>query len=171
VTKSTSKLFGGDEIKKPPSSPLPWIITLVVVGGLVFLMAQTSWIGQLITKGPTKEDPLAKMTFQEARTLIDSKLNEGFTAAGVKGTVKWQREEKEVDKLTPGPIDVNVDAALESPDQHKAIVEPIKDYMPKAEIGQLVFNDTKNPKTKRNWTYRVSTEAAPADGAAPAPAQ
>jgi hypothetical protein len=168
VTKGAAR-FAGEEIKKPPTNPMPFIITLVVIGGLIAVMAQTSWIGQLLTKGPPKVDPLAKMTFQEARGLINSKLTEGFTAAGCKGTVKWQREEKDVDMNSPGPIDVSVDAELASPDQHKTIVDPIKDYMPPAQINQLVFNDTKDPKTKRNWTYRVSAAAAPAaDGAAPA---
>jgi hypothetical protein len=175
VTKSTSRLLAGDDIKKPATNPTPIIITLVAIGILFFVMGQTSWIGQLLTKGPTKADPLAKMTFQEARTTIDTTLNQGFTTAGVKGTVKWQREAKDVDKLSPGPVEVTVDAALNDPEQHKAIVDPIKDYMDKAQITSLVFNDTKNPKTQRNWTYRVSTPAPGAEGAdagaAAAPAQ
>jgi hypothetical protein len=170
MTKSTSRLLAGEDIKKPATNPMPIVITLVVIVGLVFVIGQSSWVGQLMTKGPTKADPMAKVTFQEARTLIDTKLNEGFTAAAVKGTVKWQRDSKDVDKLSPGPVEVTVDAELTSPDQHKAIVEPVKDYMDKAQITSLVFNDTKDPKTKRNWTYRVSTESAPADGASPAPA-
>ena len=96
----------------------------------------------------------------------------------MKGTVKWQRDTKDVDKLSAGPVEVAVDAALNDPEQHKAIVDPIKDYMDKAQITSLVFNDTKNPKTHRNWTYKVSTPAPGADGAdpaaggaAPAPAQ
>jgi hypothetical protein len=177
LSKGASRLFG-DEIKKPPTNPMPIIITLVVIAALFFVMGQTSWLGQLLTKGPTKADPLAKMTFQEARTLIDTKLTEGFTAAAVKGTVKWQRDSKDVDKLSPGPVEVAVDAELASPDQHKAIVDPIKDYMDKAQITSLVFNDTKDPKVHRNWTYKVSTPApgeggadAAAGGAAPATGQ
>jgi hypothetical protein len=171
VSKGSSRLFG-DEIKKPPTNPTPIIITVVAIGILIFVMAQTSWLGQLLTKGPTKADPLAKMTFQEARTLIDTKLTEGFTAAGVKGTVKWQRDSADVDKLSPGPVQVAVDAELASPEQHKTIVDPIKDYMDKAQITSLVFNDTKDPKVHRNWTYSVSTPPAPGDAgsAAPAPA-
>jgi hypothetical protein len=165
VTKTQSKLFGSD-LKKPSTNYTPFIIIFVVMIGLVAVMAQTSWIGQLITRGPVKEDPLAKMTFQEARTLIDTKLNEGITAAGCKGTLKWQRDDKEVDKLSAGPINLTVDADLPTPEQHKAIVDPVKDYMDKAQITSLVFNDTKDPKTHRNWTYTVAP--APADGAAPA---
>jgi hypothetical protein len=167
VTRTQSKLFGGDEIKKPATNMVPFVIVLIVALAGVGFMAQTGWVGQLMTRGPVKEDPLAKLTFQEARGLLESKLNEGFTAAGVTGTLKWQQNDKDVDKLSPGPINLTVDAPLASPDQHKAIVDPAKEYMEKAQIGSLVFNDTKDPKTHRNWTYTVAP-AAPAGDAAPA---
>ncbi|MBS1990744.1 MAG: hypothetical protein JSS83_09525 [Cyanobacteria bacterium SZAS LIN-3] len=174
VTRGYSKLLG-DEMKRPKTNPMPFVlVTIVLVAGLVF-MGQQSWVGQLLTRGPVKEDPIAKMTFQEARTLIDTKLNEGFTTAGVAGTVKWQRAGADVDKLSPGSIEVTVDAPLNDPEQHKGIVDPIKDYMAKAEITSLVFNNTKDPKKHQNWTYNVSVApaatgdaAAPDGGAAPA---
>jgi len=170
VTKGYSRMFG-DDMKKPATNPMPFVIAFVVVIGLFAVIAQSSWVGQLLTKGPTKQDPLAKMTYQEARTLIDTKLNEGFTTAAAKGTVKWQQDGKDVDKLAAGPVQVTVDAALNDPEQHKAIVDPIKDYMDKAQITSLIFNDTKDPKTHRNWTYSVSAApAAGADDASGAPA-
>jgi len=171
VTKGYSRLLG-DEMKKPKTNPWPFIVTVVIlVGGLAF-MAQQSWVGQLMHRGPVVEDPIAKMTYQEARALIETKLNEGFTTAGVQGTMKWQRAGADVDKLSAGPIEMTVDAPLNDPEQHKGIVDPIKDYMAKAEITSLVFNNTKDPKKHQNWTYNVSivAPAAGADGAAPAPA-
>lgn len=170
VTRGYSKLLG-DEMKRPATNYTPFIVAALVFVGGFFYLAQAGWVGQLMRRGEVKEDPIAKLTYQEARTLIDTKLNEGFTTAGVAGTIKWQRASADVDKLSAGPVEVTVDAPLNDPAQHTGIVDPIKDYMGKAEITSLVFNNTKDPKKHQNWTYNVSTApAAGADGADPSAA-
>lgn len=150
--RSYSKMLG-EESRKPPINLLPIVgaIMAVIVGLIV--MAQGSWVGQLMNKKPQPEDPMAKVTYLDARQIIEGKITEGVTGIGGTATFKWLRGGAEVDKNSEGPVEVNCEVALQDKEQRHQIVDPVKDYFEKAQITTFTMND---PKLKATWTYTVS---------------
>lgn len=159
-TMGTSKLFGGDEVKKPPVNPMPFVVAVLLVLAVAAYLLKDSWIAQLMNRPPQQEDPMAKLTFLEARNVVESKITEGVTALGGKTTFKWQRNGADVDKASEGPVEVAVEVELKEAEQRKAIVDPVKDYFEKAQIKTLTMTDAKLHAT---WTYQVSAPAPAAD--------
>jgi hypothetical protein len=162
--------FGSAPVQKAPGvNMMPFIIlfVLLLIGG--FAAAQMTWIGQVM-KGPPPEDPMAKVTYMEARNIIETKLNEGLAAVGATGTFEWKNGEQPGDKNAPNPVSLTVKTKLTDAQQHKAIVEPVKEYMEKANIPTLTMIDEKAHAT---WTYTMTPAAAPAsaEGGEPPPAE
>lgn len=156
--------------KEPGVNMMPVIVlgVLLLVG--LFAAAQVTWIGQLMRQGPRQEDPMEKITQQDARNIIETKITEGLTAVGAKGKFEWKKGEEPADKNSPDPVNLNIDTSLQDPNMHKSIIDPIKDYMDKAKVPTLTMTDEKSHAT---WTYTV-TPPAPAqspdgaDGSQPA---
>lgn len=166
--RSSSKMFGGQTQQAPGVNPMPFIVAFVLVAIGLVGATQVSWVGQLMRRGPVAEDPLEKMTMPQARQIIQSKVNEGLTAVGSVGKFTWTYQGQPSDINAPGPVELSIETALADPTQRKAIIDPIKDYMAKAQIPTLTMNDTKSHAT---WTYSVSMQSAPSEGEGETPAQ
>lgn len=162
VRRGSKLLQGQPGYQKPKVNMVPFVVTAIVVGVIGIFAAQTSWIGQLQRRGPVQEDPLEKMTVGDARNLIETKITEGLTAVGATGKFNYKSAGQPATKATTGPLELEIETALTDKNQRHAIIDPIKDYMEKAQIPTLVMNDTKAHAT---WTYTVS---APPPQSAPA---
>jgi hypothetical protein len=150
--------------KAPPFNFMPIIVVIVIVIGVGIYAAQSSWIGQVMSHKNDVADPLDSMTQAQARDMIENGINQGLTAVGATGKITYKAEGQPADKTVAGPVEMTVDTKLASPDQHKAVIEPIKQYMEKARIPTLVMNDS---KSRANWTYQVTLTAPVADDANP----
>lgn len=165
--RSVSKMLG-PEARKPPVNIMPFVVAImaVIIGFIV--MAQESWVGKLMRGEKPPEDPMAKLTYLDARNIVESKIVEGCQQAGATCTFKWQRGGEDVDKASEGPVEVTAEADLATAEERKPIIDPYKDYFAKAQITTFTMKD---PKLKATWTYNVSAPAPGAtdQGAAPAP--
>lgn len=150
---------GYRQAKLPPQpgvNPVPFIVfaaIIVVVGLFAF---QGSWIGQVLTKGPPPEDPLAKLSPIQARSMIEDGVTKGLTAAGAKCTFKYTAGGEPAQKNSPGSVELNIDTALKDPNARHSIFDPIKDYMGPAKISTMTVNSVVGRET-RTWTYAAST--------------
>ena len=164
----------------PPVNLVPFIVAFVILVGAGVLAAQSTWIGQLMTHGAPKEDPMDKITPPQARQMIEQGLTQGLTAVGAPCKITYMADGKETTAAAATPVNMNVETTLKDPSSHKAIVDAVKQYMDKALVPMLEMKDTKSRAT---WTYTVSlptpgsqadqdpfAPAAPANGAAPAAA-
>ena len=158
------------EDRKPPVNIMPFVVTAILVLVGFIYAAQNSWVGQLMSGKKPPEDPLAKVTYTEARQVVESKITEGVTATGGTATFKWTRGGVDVDKMSAGPVEVACEVDLKDANQRKEIVDPVKDYFEKAQITTLTMTDQKLHAT---WTYQVTPPPSSGDSAAPAadPAQ
>jgi hypothetical protein len=143
---------------------MPFIVVLVGLIVVVFICAQNSWIGQVFHRGPVQEDPMDKLTYLDARNAIENGINQGLTAVGSKAKFEYKAGGEPSTKDVQKPVELTVDTQLQDPKQHKAIIDPIKPYMEKAQVTTLVMNDSKSHAT---WTYNLgpadtSGQAAPA---------
>lgn len=153
--------------QKPTVNLVPVVIIVLVLAGVLIFGIQSSWVGQMMNRGPVAEDPIAKMTYQEARQLIQSKITENLTAVGAKGKFHWTANGAPVDMNVNQAVELSIDTRLADKEQRHSIIDPIKDYMAKANIPTLTMMDSRSHAT---WTYTVSTpmsqptdeEAAPA---------
>jgi hypothetical protein len=153
--------------QEPGVNVIPFVVAVLIVGIIGIIAVQNSWIGQLVNKAPEKEDPLAKMTVMDARQIIETKISEGLTQAGAKGKFTWTTSGAPATKAAPQPVDLTIDTALSDPNQRRAILDPVKEYMEKARIPTLTMNDSKSHAT---WTYSVSiAPTTPNENQDPAP--
>ncbi len=145
----------------PPVNLTPFIVAFVILLGVGFLAAQSTWIGQLMTHGAPKEDPMDKMTMPQARQLIEQGLTQGLKQVNAPVKISYTADGKPATADVAMPVNMTVDTKLDDPTAHKAIVDAIKPYMEKAEIPTLEMHDSKSRAT---WTYTVQLGAAkPAD--------
>ncbi len=140
----------------PGVNPMPFIVVAVVLVIGLLVVSQSTWIGQLMKQGPREVDPLEKMTYLEARQIIESEIGKGLTNVGATGKFTWKSGETEIDKNTDQPLELSIETKLSDPEQRRAIIDPVKQYMEKAKIPTLVMNDTKSRAT---WTYTVAPPA------------
>jgi hypothetical protein len=142
---------------------MPFVAVFVVVGIGIFVAAQSTWLGQLMKQGPIQEDPMEKLTFMDARNIIEQKVTEGLTAVGAKGKFAWQNADgSPSDKTSAQNVQLAIETKLKDPNSRKAIIDPIKAYMEKAKIPTLTMTDTKSHAT---WTYTVQPSQAAAQPA------
>jgi hypothetical protein len=165
------KGFGGSSLvdDKSTMSPVPAIIvvTLIIVG--VIYAASQSWIGQMLTRGPVKADPMDSITPVVARQLIEEKATANLAAVNAKGTFDWKEGGMKADRNSPILKSVTLDIETELKDpkgQHDSIVTPIKQYMERGFVSTITLNDTRAHAT---WTYSLAPPApdATSDGAPP----
>jgi hypothetical protein len=154
----------------PGVNPLPIILAVVGVGLILVLASSGSWIGQLMTRGPVQEDPMAKVTPVQARATVEDYINKGLASAGAKGKIKYTVAGADSTKDAPGPVEMAVDmSGLKDPNQRHNIFDPIKDYLGPGKITALTINDVEG-KTTRTWTYTPApTASAPDSGTEPIP--
>lgn len=132
VKLGSSKLFGSEQAaQKPTINLMPFVAAGLIALGVAGYLLKDSWIGQLINRPPQVEIPIAKMTFLEARNMIETKITEGVAATGGKTTFKWQRAGAEVDKTSEGPVEVEAQVELKDPSERKGIINPVKEYFEK----------------------------------------
>jgi hypothetical protein len=149
--------YGSKVPKAPGVNWMPFVITFVVIGVGLFIFAQFTWIGQLLREGPRQEDPMEKMTYLEARQIIESELSKNLGAVGATGKFEWKSGENPVDKNVDQNIELSVETELQDPNQRRNIVDPVKPYMDKAKIRTLTMKDN---KSKATWTYTVQPAAS-----------
>ena len=150
--------FSSYRPEQPGINWIPIVVTLLVVGIVILLAVPSSWIGHLVKEGPPKEDPLDKMTFVEARNIVETELTSGLTAAGGSPKLTWgdAGAAKAPDKSTDQPLSLNVDVSLADPNARKPIMDKVKDYLEKARIPTVTINDA---KTHAHWTYNMTPAA------------
>lgn len=160
VRRRGSKQFSSFKPDVPGINWMPFVLTFLVVGIVVVVAMSTSWIGKLATEGPPKSDPMEKMTFTEARAIIEQELTNGLTAAGASCKLSWAdaNDGSPGDKNLDKALNLTVDTALPDPNARKPIIDKVKDYMEKAKIPTLTMNDT---KTHAHWTYNMIAPIAP----------
>jgi len=144
--------------KAPGVNPVPIIVAIFILAGIGIFALQSSWVGQLMTKGPAPEDPMEKLTMVDARNTIENGLKQGFAAVGAKATIKYTAGGAAATKITQGPVEMTVDTELADPNARKGIIDPIKEYMDKAQIPTLTVNDSKSHAT---WTYSCALSPPP----------
>jgi hypothetical protein len=144
---------------KPEEKGINWIpiilALVVIVVGLVSAIPG-SWIGQLMNKQPEEEDPVAKLTYVEARNIIETELNKNLQAVGATGKLDWKKlgGAGPADRMANEPVELVVDTSLsDGKNQRSGIIDPIKPYMEKAQVMVLTMNDAKSHAT---WTYNVN---------------
>jgi hypothetical protein len=142
--------------KAPGVNPMPFIVVLVGLVLVIFVCAQNSWIGQVFHRGPVVEDPMDKMTILDARNAIETQINQGLTAVGSTAKFAYKVAGEPSTKDVQKPCELTVDTELKDPKQHKSIVDPIKQYMEKAQVLTLTMNDSKSHAT---WTYNLGPAA------------
>ncbi len=158
--------FRRSNLPKPPGvNPMPFIVVLVGLVIVIFVCASNSWIGQVFHRGPVVEDPMDKMTSLDARNAIENGINQGLTAVGAKAKFDYKAGGEPATKDVQKAVELTVDTELKDPKQHKAIIDPIKGFMEKAQVTTLTMNDSKSHAT---WTYNLGP-ADPSAQAAPAP--
>ncbi len=137
---------------------MPFVAVFVIVGIGIFVAAQSTWIGQVMKQGPRQEDPMEKLTFMDARNIIEQKVTEGLTAVGAKAKFNWQNADgSPSDKNSPQDVQLSIETKLKDPNSRKSIIDPIKAYMEKAKIPTLTMTDARSHAT---WTYTVQPSAA-----------
>ncbi|MCW5822508.1 MAG: hypothetical protein KIT34_06870 [Cyanobacteria bacterium TGS_CYA1] len=157
-SKRGSSLFAGQQKAKGPNY-MPVLVIIVIGGILVFFLAQSSWVGQVMRRGPAEVDPLEKITPMQARKMVASKINESLASIGAKGTVTWTQHGGgggPADINFNGPVEITVETELQDPQLRFKIMDPIKDLMYKAQVLSMVVKDTKKNAT---WTRNVSMPA------------
>lgn len=148
--------------EQPGINWMPFVLSFLVFGIVIILAMSQSWMGKLMTEGPPKEDPMEKLTYTEARNIMETELNNGLSAVGATAKLTWadandgSPQDKSIDK----PLNLTVDTALPDPNSRKPIIEKVKDYMEKGKVPTLTMNDS---KTHAHWTYNmVAPISAPA---------
>jgi len=162
---------GGSSLFENQSTmnPVPAIVVIVLIlVGLGFAASQ-SWIGQIMTRGPVKGDPMDSITPVVARQLIEEKITANLSAVDAKGTFDWKDGGLKADRNSPilKSVTLDVETQLKDPKgQHEAIVNPVKPLMERGNVTTITLNDTRAHAT---WTYSLAppAPAATSDGAPP----
>ena len=155
-SKRGSSLFAQSK-KQSQANYMPVLVIIFLGGIFVFWMAQSSWVGKVMNRGPVQEDPLAKITPMQARQMVAAKIQESMTAIGAKGTLTWNQQggAGPADINFNGPVELTVDTQLSDPSLRLKIMDPVKDLMYKAQVMSLVVKNTTKNSTA-TWTRNVS---------------
>lgn len=157
-----SKQFSSFRPEEPGINWMPFVLGILGVGVVIILAMSTSWVGKLVREGPPKEDPMDKMTFTEARNIVEQELNTGLSAVGASPKLTWAdtTEGKPLDKTVDQPVSLTVDVSLSDTNARKQIMDKVKDYLEKAKILTLTMNDS---RTHAHWTYNMTPAAVRPD--------
>ena len=139
--------------EQPGINFMPFVLVFLACGIVIILAMSGSWIGKLAKEGPPKEDPMEKMTYTEARNIIETELTNGLSAAGASAKLTWADTDGATqDKAIDKPLNLTVDTSLEDPNARRPIIEKVKDYMEKGKVPTLTMNDA---KSHAHWTYNM----------------
>jgi len=156
-----SNKFSSFRPEQPGINWMPFVLTFLVVGIVVVLAMSSSWIGKLITQGPPPTDPMEKMTYMEARAIIEQELTTGLSSVGATSTkLSWAdaNDGSPADKNLDKAINLTVDTNLPDANSRKPIIDKVKDYLEKAKIPTLTMNDS---RTHAHWTYNMVAPISP----------
>ena len=152
--------------KAPPVNVVPFVVTFAIIAVVIGIAASQTWIGQLLTHGTPQADPMDAITPAQARQMIESQVTSGLTAVGAPVKISYTADGKPADKNVAQPLEMTIETTLKDPNQRKAIIDPIKQYMDKARIPSLVMKDSKSRAT---WTYACTLSPVSTDAAASNP--
>lgn len=136
---------------------MPFVVAVIGFAVVLVISLNSSWIGQVMRRGPEPEDPLGNVNYLQAREIIETRITEGLTAVNAKGKFSWTQGGQPAEKSSPQPIELTIDTSLSDPNQRRQIIDPIKDYMERAKLPSLTMNDAKSHAT---WTYTVKLPAS-----------
>ncbi|MBX9685309.1 MAG: hypothetical protein K2X27_01330 [Candidatus Obscuribacterales bacterium] len=161
VRRGSNQFSSSFRPQQPGINWMPFVITFLVTVIVIGLAMSSSWIGKLATEGPPKEDPMAKVTYTDARNIVEQELSSGLAAAGASCKFTWNDpatgDATPADKTLDKPLNLTVDTDLADGNARKPIVEKIQDYLDKGKIPTLTINDS---KTRQHWTYNMSAPVA-----------
>ncbi len=134
------------------------IVLILLAGGVLVWAVQSSWIGQVIRRGPEVVSPENSLTPPAAREKLESAITQNLADQSSTGKFIYMAEDKIVTRDYAAPVELTVDVNLKNPAQRKSIVEPVKSLMVPAHINTLTLNDSRSHAT---ITYSV---ALPTEG-------
>jgi len=158
VVRDSKRSYGSQQT--PGVNPLPFVVGILIAGAALVFAMNSSWIGEVMRRGPEPQDPLGGVSQMQARQVIQQRITEGLTAVGAKGKFSWTVAGQPGDMNSPSPIELTVDTSLADKNARHQIINPIKEYMERAKVPTLTMNDAKSHST---WTYTCSLPAPSAD--------
>jgi hypothetical protein len=136
-----------------PFNPLPLALAAAVIGFVILIAAQNSWIGQVMSRGPVVEDPESKLTPPQARQMLETGINTNLAAVGAKGKLTWTCGEQATDLNCPTSVELAIDTELQDPQQRRQIIDPVKHFMDRGKISTITMNDSRSHAT---WVYSMT---------------
>ena len=182
-TKQAPQRGGGRQIygtgfkpQEPSVNWVPFVLAFLAIGVFIVVAMQGSWIGQVM-RGENKqpEDPLAKMSYIDARNAMDAELNKNLAAVGATNTkISWTltgaaaadatgqgAAQKQVDsRAIDAPVELHIETKLPSKELHTQIIDPVKQYMEPGKVMSLQMQDSASHAT---WTSNLQKASAPPD--------
>ena len=134
-------------------NPLPLALAAVILGFVVVIAAQNSWIGQVMKRGPVVEDPIRSMSPQNARQTLEQQIVNNLASVGAKGKLTWMSGEQVVDRNFNNSVELTIDTELHDAQQRRMVVDPVKQLMVPGKISTITMNDSKSHAT---WTYSIA---------------
>jgi hypothetical protein len=136
-------------------NPIGLILGILLIIGLGIFAVQSSWIGQLIRRGPIQVSEAA-LSAPAAREKLESAVLQSLSDQSKTCKFIYMADDKEVDRNHPNTVQLNIDVNLKDPSTRKTIVEPAKSLMEPGKISTLTLNDAHSHAT---ITYSLATGA------------
>jgi hypothetical protein len=134
-------------------NPLGLILVVILLGGLLVYGVQSSWIGQLIKRGPEQPAGDSALSAPAAREKLESAVLQNLSGQSKTCKFVYMAGEKSVDRNYPEAVQLTIDVNLKNPSIRKSIVEPVKALMEPGKINSLVLNDSHSGAT---ITYSIA---------------
>lgn len=134
-------------------NPLGIIFVIILISGLFVFAVQSSWIGQLIKRGPEQPAGDSALSAPVAREKLESSILQNLSGQSKTCKFVYMAGEKTVDRNYPQAVELTIDMNLRNPSIRKSIVEPVKSLMEPGKINTLVLNDSHSGAT---ITYSLS---------------
>lgn len=134
-------------------NPLVLILLILLAGGVLVYAVQSSWIGQVIRRGPEVVDPIASLSQPAAREKLETGIIENLASQSSTGKFTYMAEDKVVTRDYPQPVELTVNVNLKNPALRKSIIEPVKALMVPAHIKTITLDDARSHAT---LTYSVA---------------
>lgn len=146
--------YRGSKLPPPPGvNPVPIVIAVVILIGVGIMALQSSWVGELLTKGVPKPDPLTVMAPIDARNHLESGLQQNLSAAGAPCKITYTSGGQPATKMTNGILEMNVETKLANPNARRQIIDPVTQFMGPGKVSTLVVKDE---KSHHEWTYNAT---------------
>lgn len=151
------QIYGtGFKPEEPRVNWIPFILVFIALGGMLIAAMNSTWIGTLM-RGGGPVDPMAKVTYLDARNFIDQTLNQKLAEVGATNSkLTWKTQTgtgAPEERMIDTPVELAIETTLPSADSRKAVIDPVKDYMEKARLVTLTMKDS---KSKATWTYNMT---------------